>query len=129
MKKLDSILTGSAATTVDSSNTAQAVKSGSLRVFATPAMIALMEEATCNACAPLLDDGETTVGTKINVAHTKASALGATVTAKAELKEVDGRRLVFTVSAHDENGTIGNGEIERFVVDADRFMKRTEGAK
>ncbi len=129
MKELDSILTGSAATTVDSSNTAQAVKSGSLRVFATPAMIALMEEATCNACAPLLDDGETTVGTKINVAHTKASALGATVTTKAELKEVDGRRLVFTVSAHDENGTIGNGEIERFVVDADRFMKRTEGAK
>lgn len=129
MKELNSLLTGIATTTVDSSNTAQSVKSGSLSVFATPAMIALMEEATCNTCAPLLDSGETTVGTKINVSHTKASGLGTTVTAKAELKEVDGRRLVFTVSAHDESGTIGIGEIERFVVDADRFMKKAEGTK
>lgn len=114
-----------AITVVNSTNTAVAAGSGSLPVFATPMMIALMEEATCNAVAPLLDEGETTVGTKISVTHDKASGMGTTVTAVATLEEVDGRRLVFSVSAKDDKGDIiGKGTVERFVVLSDKFMKR-----
>ncbi|MGN0521146.1 MAG: thioesterase family protein [Eubacterium sp.] len=125
MKEFNQILKAQAVTIVNATNTAVSVKSGSLPVFATPMMVALMEEATCFACAPLLDDGETTVGTKINVSHDKASAAGTTVTAFASLEEVDGRRLVFSVYAKDDSGDIiGKGAIERFVVISDKFMKR-----
>lgn len=111
--------------TVSTSNTAKAVGSGSLDVFATPMMLALMEEATCKACAPLLDDGETTVGTKISVTHDKASKIGTEITANAVLEEVDGRRLVFSVCAYDDSSNIiGKGTIERFVVFAEKFMKK-----
>lgn len=125
MKEFNSIVKSEAITVVNSTNTAVAAGSGSLPVFATPMMIALMEEATCNAVAPLLEEGETTVGTKISVTHDKASATGATVTAFASLDAVDGRRLVFSVSAKDDKGdVIGKGTIERFVVRSDKFMKR-----
>lgn len=125
MKEFTEKHSAKSVTTVNSSNTAKAVKSGSLDVFATPMMLALMEEATCTAAAPLLDYGETTVGTKISITHDKASKLGAEITANAVLEEVDGRRLVFSVCAYDENGnTIGKGTIERFVVFAEKFMKK-----
>lgn len=125
MKAFNSIMKSEAITVVNSTNTAVAAGSGSLPVFATPMMIALMEEATCNAVAPLLDEGETTVGTKISVTHDKASGMGTTVTAVATLEEVDGRRLVFSVSAKDDKGDIiGKGTVERFVVLSDKFMKR-----
>lgn len=125
MKEFNSIVKSEAITVVNSTNTAVAAGSGSLPVFATPMMIALMEEATCNAVAPLLEEGETTVGTKISVTHDKASATGAAVTAFASLDAVDGRRLVFSVSAKDDKGdVIGKGTIERFVVRSDKFMKR-----
>ena len=128
MKEFTSVMKSEAITVVNSTNTAVAVGSGSLPVYATPMMIALMEEATCNACAPLLEEGETTVGTKISVSHDKASGTGATVTAYAALEEVDGRRLIFSVSAKDSDGNvIGKGEIERFVVLSDKFMKRVNG--
>lgn len=128
MKEFTSVMKSEAITVVNSTNTAVAVGSGSLPVYATPMMIALMEEATCNAVAPLLEDGETTVGTKISVSHDKASGTGTTVTAYASLEEVDGRRLIFSVSAKDDNGdVIGKGEIERFVVLSDKFMKRVNG--
>ncbi len=125
MKNLGRELKAQAYTDVHSQNTAEYVKSGSLPVFATPMMIALMEQATCAACEPLLDEGETTVGTKINISHKKASPVGAVITAYASLKEIDGRRLVFSVSAKDDNGDIiGSGTIERFVVITDKFMKK-----
>lgn len=128
MKVFDTALKGTAKTTVDESNTAKAVKSGSLDVFATPMMIALIEEATCTACAPLLDDDETTVGTKICVSHDKPSKLGSEITACAELDKVDGRQLTFSVYAQDENATvIGKGTVERFVVLSDKFMKKVNG--
>ena len=128
MKEFTAKLKGKAVTTVDSSNTARAVKSGSLDVFATPMMLALMEEATCIACAPLLDEGETTVGTCVSVTHDKASGLGAVITAYAVLENVDGRRLTFSVQAKDENDNIiGKGTIERFIVITDKFMKRVNG--
>ena len=125
MKEFTEPIKGEAVTMVNNTNCACAVKSGSLQVFATPMMLALMEEATCNACLPLLDDGETTVGIKVSVTHDKASGLGTAITARATLEEVDGRRLVFSVTANDDKGdVIGKGEIQRFVVIADKFMKR-----
>ncbi len=125
MKELNETLKGEAITVVNSTNTAISVKSGSLPVFATPMMISLMEEATCNACCSLLDEGETTVGIGISVTHDKASGLGSVITAFAVLEEIDGRKLTFSVSAKDEMGdTIGQGSIERFVVLKDNFMKR-----
>ena len=85
MKEFTSVMKSEAITVVNSTNTAVAVGSGSLPVYATPMMIALMEEATCNAVAPLLEEGETTVGTKISVSHDKASGTGTTVPAYAAL--------------------------------------------
>ena len=118
---------GEALTIVNNTNTAVTAESGSLPVFATPFMVALMEKATCNAVADFLDENETSVGTKICVTHDKASGLGTVIRAQAVLKQADGRRLTFDVTAYEEDGTvIGKGSIERFVVDIDRFMKKTE---
>lgn len=128
MKNSDAILKGNATVNVCENNTAKAVKSGSLDVFATPMMIALIEEATCSACAPLLEEGETTVGTKISVSHDKASGLGNKITAHASLDNIDGRKLSFSVYAEDSNGdVIGKGTVERFVVLTDKFMKKVNG--
>ncbi len=128
MKEFRGEFKGEALTVVNQTNTASAVGSGSLPVFATPMMLALMEQATCEACIDLLDDGETTVGTKVEITHDKASGLSTAITAYATLDEVDGRRLVFSVCAKDENGNvIGKGKIERFVVLCDKFMKRVNG--
>lgn len=125
MKEINGTYKGEALAVVNSTNTAVSIKSGSLPVLATPMMIALMEEATCNACEDLLEEGETTVGTKIEVSHTRPSGLGATVCAYAKLVELDGRRLVFNVTAKDGDGNIiGKGTIERFVVLTDKFMKK-----
>lgn len=125
MKEMKHQTQGKAITIVNSTNTAVAAQSGSLQVFATPFMIALMEKATCKAVEESLDDGETTVGTNIDVSHIKASGIGAVITATAILDDIDGRKLTFTVNAKDDSGdTIGKGTIERFVVDADKFMKK-----
>ncbi len=111
-------------TIVSDDNTAVAVGSGDLRVFATPAMIALMENAAMNAVAAELPVGSTTVGAAMNTSHVKPSALGAEVKATAELIGIEGRRLVFKVSACDGSGTIGEGEHVRYVVDKEKFMSK-----
>lgn len=127
MKELIGAITAETMTIVNNTNTAVAAQSGSLNVFGTPFMVALMEKATCRAIVEYLEDNETTVGTKINVAHTKASGIGAVIIAKATLIEQDGRRLVFEVSAKEDTGEqIGAGTIERFVVQSDKFMKKVE---
>lgn len=108
--------------TVGDGNTAAAMGSGDMPVFATPAMAALMENAAMKAVEDALPDGAATVGTAISISHVKASPVGARITASAELVEVDGRRLVFAVRAWDERGTIGEGSHTRFVVDRGRFM-------
>ena len=110
---------------VTESNTALSVGSGSLKVYATPAMLALMEKAACEAIKDLLNDGETTVGTNLNVNHVAATPVGMTVSATAELVERDGRKFVFKVTASDESGLIGEGSHERFCVLADRFTEKT----
>lgn len=105
--------------------TAISAGSGSLAVFGTPFMIALMEKATCSAVASFLEEGETTVGTNICVSHNKASGIGEKITARAELVKAEGRKLTFRVSAANEKAEIiGEGEIERFAVLSDKFMKR-----
>ncbi len=110
---------------VTDANTALAVGSGSLKVYATPAMLALMEKTACEALTSVLSEGETTVGTLLNVKHVAATPVGMTVTATAELVERDGRKLVFDVKAFDESGLIGEGSHERFVVLSDRFTEKT----
>ncbi len=106
-------------------NTAKSVGSGSLPVYATPAMLALIEKASCVALEGVLNDGETSVGTLLNVKHLAATPVGMQVTATAELIERDGRRLVFKVSASDESGLIGEGTHERFVVFSEKFIEKT----
>lgn len=113
-----------ATTTVNSTNTAAALGSGDMDVFATPAMVALMENAAMNAVAPLLSDGQTTVGTQITTSHIKASALGATITATAVLTAVEGRSLTFEITARDGENIIGEGVHTRFVVDRERFLSK-----
>lgn len=105
-------------------NCASAVGSGGLNVFATPSMVALMENAAMNAVAAALPEGATTVGTEINVSHIKASGIGAEISATALLVAVDGRKLLFEVEASDGNGPIGKGTHTRFIVDCERFLSK-----
>ena len=111
-------------TTVNSTNTAAALGSGDMDVFATPAMVALMENAAMNAVAKALLQGSTTVGAEMNTTHIKPSSIGARVRATATLTAVEGRKLTFAVEACDEAGTIGKGTHVRFIVDKERFMAK-----
>lgn len=111
-------------TVVAENNTAMALGSGDMAVFATPAMVALMENAAMLAVSASLPEGSTTVGVEMQTSHIKASALGANIKASATLVEVDGRRLTFDVKAWDEKGTIGEGRHVRFVVDRERFLSK-----
>jgi len=117
---------GTAATTVDGSNTAKAVGSGSLDVFATPMMVALMEAAACNCLTDALAVGQSSVGTQISVDHTAASPLSAEITAVATITSVDGRKITFDLSAHDNKNEIGKGTHTRFIIDIERFMSKLE---
>ena len=110
---------------VTDQKTALSVGSGSLKVYATPAMLALIEKASCEALKSVLDEGDTSVGTLLNVKHLAATPVGMEVCATAELVERDGRKLVFDVKAYDESGLIGEGVHERFIVSADRFVEKT----
>lgn len=111
---------------VTDDNTAEAVGSGTLRVFATPAMIALIEATASLSVAPYLEGGTSTVGTHLDVAHSAATPVGMEVTCETELVEVDRRRLVFSVTVRDPVGEVGSGTHERFIVDDARFMSKAE---
>lgn len=110
--------------TVEEKDTALTYGSGTLRVFATPAMIALMENTAMNAVSAYLEEGEATVGTEMNVKHLSATPVGGTVTCEAELAEIDGRRLVFSVKASDNSGVIGEGTHQRFIVKTEKFLAK-----
>lgn len=124
MENLQTGLTASSSTTVAEPNTARAMGSGDLPVFATPAMIALMEHAAMHAVAGALPEGATTVGAAMEATHTKPTGLGAQVTATATLTAVEGRKLTFRVEAHDAGGTIGEGRHIRYVVDRASFLAK-----
>jgi len=109
---------------VKDTNTAKAVKSGSLSVFATPMMAALMEEAACGCLTDVLETGQSSVGTQIAIEHTAASPLGAEITATATVTSIEGRKITFGISAKDNKNEIGKGTHTRFIIDAERFMSK-----
>lgn len=119
-------ISGCKSTVVTESNTAASVGSGTLRVFATPAMVALIEATASESVASVLDPGMSTVGTRLDVAHTAATPVGMEVVCETELIEVDRRRLVFRVVVRDAAGEIGSGTHERFIVDDAKFMSKAE---
>ncbi len=121
---LEKALSSQSKTSVTQTNSAAAMGSGDLAVFATPAMVALMENAAMNAVASHLPEGATTVGAEMNVTHIKASGLGAEIVATAVVTEVDGRRITFNVGARDAEGMIGEGVHIRYVVDREKFMAK-----
>lgn len=121
---LEKGLSARCSTVVGAEHTAAAMGSGDLEVFATPAMVALMEQAAREAAAAQLPEGATTVGAGIDVVHTKPSGLGAAVTAEAVLTAVEGRKLTFRVAASDAEGPIGSGMHVRYVVDRARFLAK-----
>lgn len=117
-------LTFTSSLVVGMENTAIHLKSGSHAVLATPAMVALMENAAMNSVLPFLPKGQTTVGVKLNIKHIKATSIGMKVESKAVLNQVEGKKLVFNVTAWDEEGEIGSGVHTRFIVDAIGFMDK-----
>ena len=100
------------------------VGSGLVDVFATPMLVALVEQTCYESVLPYLDEGQGTVGTLVNVSHLSATPIGKRVWCDSELVEVDRRRLVFSVKAYDECGLIGEGTHERFVIDTAKFMEK-----
>ena len=120
---------GRADTVVTEQNTASAVGSGLVPVFGTPFMIALMENAAVNALEPYVEAGQGSVGTHLDVSHDAATPIGLKVWAEAELTAVEGKALTFSVTAYDEAGPIGKGTHNRFLIDVDRFLAKTEKKK
>lgn len=116
---------GLAAALVEKEDTAQIVGSGDLLVYATPCMVALMEGAACESIAPFLADGESSVGTMMNVAHTSATPVGMEVRAESVVTAVDGRKVCFEIVAYDEAGEIGRATHERFIIKVERFLEKT----
>lgn len=106
--------------------TAKKLGSGALDVYGTPAMILLIEETALKSVAEILDEGEGTVGTELNIKHISATPVGMKVVCETELIEVDGRRLLFRADVYDECGKIGEGTHERFIVDNKKFQAKTE---
>lgn len=117
-------LTHTSELTVTNDVTAMSMGSGDMPVLATPAMIALMENAAMMAAREGLPEGRTTVGGHIDVSHLKPTPLGQTVTATAELTKIDGRKLFFNVSARQGETLIGEGTHLRFIVDQEKFLSK-----
>lgn len=115
---------GEAATLVEREDTAAEVGSGSLLVYATPCMAALMEGAACDAIAEALSETQTTVGTELSIQHLSATPVGLEVRAEAEVTAVDGKVITFEVRAFDEAGEIGKGTHKRVVVSAQKFLDK-----
>lgn len=109
---------------VNEGNTAEFIGSGDMAVLATPAMVALMENAAMMAVALHLGEGETTVGSMISTTHLKPSKVGRSISAIAELTEVEGRKLVFKISAYDGETLIGEGDHIRYVVNREKFLAK-----
>jgi len=119
-------LIGESQTVVTETNTAKHLGSGNVKVFATPEMVRLMEKAGVAAVDHLLPEGQCTVGVALDVKHLAATPLNMTVTARAELVVVEGRRLTFRVEAFDEVEKVGEGTHQRYVIDVTRFQQRVE---
>ena len=122
-------LKGTASGTVERRDTAKEMGSGSLLVLATPAMAALMEQAACNAVAAELEEGVTSVGTRLDLRHDAATPVGMEVTAEATLTAVDGRKLTFSAVIYDDAGEVGRATHERFIIQNEKFQKKADAKK
>lgn len=111
-------------TLAEREDTALEVGSGSLLVYATPCMVALMEGAACEAIEAGLNESETSVGTELNISHLSATPVGLEVRAEAEVTAVEGKTISFAVTAYDEAGKIGEGTHKRVVVSSQRFLDK-----
>mgnify|MGYP000606854928 FL=1 len=112
--------------TITDANTAKTMGSGTLDVFATPAMVALIEQTAYTSIESELEPGWGSVGTSLNIQHLSATPVGMTVTATTELVEVDRRRLVFHAEVYDEKGLVGKGTHERFLVENEKFQAKAD---
>ena len=117
-------MSGSVSTLAEREDTALEVGSGSLLVYATPCMVALMEGAACAAINAALPEDKTTVGIELSIKHTSATPVGLEVTAHAEVAAVDGSVITFHVTAEDESGPIGEGTHKRAVISTQRFLDK-----
>lgn len=117
-------LTHTSTMEVTNDKTAAAVGSGDMPVLATPMMVALMENAAMNAVAPYLNEGDSTVGGYISTSHLAPTALGKTVSAKATLVKIEGRKLHFEVEAHEGETLLGKGSHIRFIVNKAKFLSK-----
>lgn len=126
---LNTGIKSSASEIVTNEKTAVAVGSGGLSVYATPAMISLMEKSAYESVQSLLEEGSGTVGTLMNIQHISAIPVGMKVTAESELIAIDGRKLTFKVTAFDEVGKIGEGTHERFIINNEKFQAKTNSKK
>ena len=115
---------GQVSSYVEREDTAAEVGSGSLLVYATPCMVALMEGAACEAIASALPEGKTSVGTALEIAHLAATPVGMDVSAEAEVIAVDGNVITFSVTAFDESGKIGEGTHKRAVITTQKFLDK-----
>ena len=111
-------------TLVEREDTAAEVGSGSLLVYATPCMVALMEGAACEAIAPAIPEDKTTVGIELNISHLSATPVGLEVRAEAEVTAVEGKIITFSVTAYDEAGKIGEGTHKRAVITSQKFLDK-----
>lgn len=118
-------MTGSVSTSVEREDTALEVGSGSLLVYATPCMVAMMEGAACEAIADAVPEEKTTVGIELSISHLAATPVGMDVRAEAEVTAVDGNIITFSVTAYDEAGKIGEGTHKRAIVTSQRFLDKT----
>ena len=126
---LEAGIRGEQSVAVTAENTAKTMGSGTLDVFATPALVALAEKTCWMSVAAALDEGCGTVGTRLDVSHDAATPVGMQVWAEAEVTAVDGRKLTFAVTAYDETGPIGKGTHERFIIQNDKFLAKAQGKK
>ena len=126
---LEAGIRGEQSVLVTSENTAKTMGSGTLDVFATPALVALAEKTCWMSVAPELDAGCGTVGTRLELDHSAPTPVGMTVTCESELTAVEGRKLVFKVSLHDEKGPVGGGIHERFIINDAKFAAKAEAKK
>ena len=118
-------MTGSVSTSVEREDTALEVGSGSLLVYATPCMVALMEGAACDAIESAIPEGKSSVGIELHISHISATPVGMEVRAEAELTAVEGNILTFNVTAYDEAGKIGEGIHKRAIINVQKFLEKT----
>lgn len=117
-------LKGEARLVVSESDTARALGSGDVNVLGTPKLVALFEEATVDALRGILEEGQSSVGMRVQIDHLQPTPVGAEVVVEAQLDKVEGRRITFTVTATDSGGLVAAGKVTRVMVDVERFMTK-----